>query len=89
MNSVPQTEGALAFEATHASPAELTASAASVNAERDLLIRLVVQVTWAALPEVSAVTKGGGAPGSCRRAPNFGLSGNSLSERFPLSGWLA
>ena len=45
MRQVPQTEAdALAFENASATPAEKTAAAASVNAERDLLIRLVLRV---------------------------------------------
>ncbi len=45
MNRVPQTETtAQSFETTHASAAERTAAQASVSAERDLLIRLVIRV---------------------------------------------
>lgn len=44
MDRVPQTAtDAATFETAHASAAERTAAAASVNAERDLLIRLVVR----------------------------------------------
>ncbi len=46
MNSVPQTPtAALAFETANATTAERTAAAASANAERDLLIRLVIRLT--------------------------------------------
>jgi hypothetical protein len=45
MNRVPQTPpAALTFETVNATPAERTAAAASVNAERDLLIKLVIRV---------------------------------------------
>jgi hypothetical protein len=45
MDHVPQTEAdAQALETASANAAELTAAAASVNAERDLLIRLVIRV---------------------------------------------
>ena len=45
MDHVPQTEAdAQALETANATAAELTAAAASVNAERDLLIRLVIRV---------------------------------------------
>jgi hypothetical protein len=73
MNSVPQTEGvALAFESAHASSAELTASAASVNAERDLLIRLVVRVILGSITGgVSRDEKVVARLAAAARAPNF------------------
>lgn len=50
MNSVPQTEpAAQTLENTRASAAERTAAAASVNAERDLLIRLVIRTRLGSL----------------------------------------
>ncbi|HXQ70220.1 MAG TPA: DUF4157 domain-containing protein [Pyrinomonadaceae bacterium] len=50
MNSVPQTEvAAQTLETNRASAAERTAAAASVNAERDLLIKLVIRTSLGSL----------------------------------------
>lgn len=44
MRNIPQTEAAAqTFETTHATPTEITAAAAGVNAERDLIIKLVIR----------------------------------------------
>jgi hypothetical protein len=73
MNSVPQTEGpALAFEAANASSAELTVAAASVNAERDLLIRLVIRVNLGSITgDVSRDEKVVTRLAAGARAPDF------------------